>query len=606
MKTPREAPRDTAKRALAACTRALAGDRRLDVVFSRSNTALAETSARLPEPPASLDATGLAALRGLGDALALRHAHHDAALHNRIAPSNPRLRELHDALEQVRVEAIGTLGMRGVANNLAAALEHAVAQRQIRDVRERAAAPFDVALALMVRERITGLPPPASGAATVALWREWMVQQLGPLLDALPPYVHDQTAFAQVVAEHFPALEMHVLSDDGAHGAEERRGQQDSADDTHAAQYPDNAEGTLREAHARADAVTAEAPAKPDAPEVRRGAPARLGAAGGRSSVDAGYRIFTTAFDQVVTASALRTPEELQRLRGALDRQRARSRVAVGRLAARLQRHLMARQNRSWVFDRDEGELDATRLARIITDPSQSLSFRQEHPGHFRDTTVTLLVDNSGSMHGRAIAMAATCADMLAGTLERCGVRVEILGFTTVAWGGGQARERWLKAGKPAHPGRLNPTCHIIYKPADRPWRRAKAHLGLMLCDALLKENIDGEALLWAHQRLLARPEQRRVLMVISDGAPADDATLACNPRDYLEHHLRTVIGGIEQRARVELVAVGIGHDVGRYYARSATIADPDQLAHALTDQLVRLFDREGSRRRPAAAPGSA
>lgn len=267
----------------------------------------------------------------------------------------------------------------------------------------------------------------------------------------------------------------------------------------------------------------------------------------------------------------------------------------VGRLANRLQRRLMAQQNRSWDFDLEEGYLDSARLVRIVIDPTQPLSYKQERDTDFRDTVVTLVLDNSGSMRGRPITVAATCADILARTLERCGVKVEILGFTTKAWKGGQSREAWLGRGKPANPGRLNDLRHIVYKSADAPWRRARRNLGLMMREGLLKENIDGEALIWAHQRLLGRPEQRKILMMISDGAPVDDSTLSVNPGNYLERHLRAVIEEIETRSPVELIAIGIGHDVTRYYQRAVTIVDAEELAGAMTEQLASLFEEQGA-----------
>ena len=309
------------------------------------------------------------------------------------------------------------------------------------------------------------------------------------------------------------------------------------------------------------------------------------------------YRVFTTEFDEVVASEDLCDEAELDRLRAFLDKQLAHLQGVVGRLANRLQRRLMAQQNRAWDFDLEEGYLDTARLPRLIIDPMQPLSFKMERDTSFRDTVVTLLIDNSGSMRGRPITVAATCADILARTLERCGVKVEILGFTTRAWKGGQAREKWLATGKPQSPGRLNDLRHIIYKSADAPWRRARRNLGLMMREGLLKENIDGEALVWAHSRLMARPEQRRILMMISDGAPVDDSTLSVNPGNYLERHLRAVIEEIEQRSPVELLAIGIGHDVTRYYRRAVTIVDAEELAGAMTEQLAALFEEETAAR---------
>jgi cobaltochelatase CobT len=303
------------------------------------------------------------------------------------------------------------------------------------------------------------------------------------------------------------------------------------------------------------------------------------------------YAVFTQEFDEEITADELCDEAELDRLRAFLDKQLAHLSGAVGRLANKMQRRLMAQQNRSWDFDLEEGYLDSARLVRLVIDPMQPLSFKMERDTKFRDTVVSLVIDNSGSMRGRPITVAATCADILARTLERCGVKVEILGFTTKAWKGGQSREKWLGNGKPASPGRLNDLRHIIYKSADQPWRRAKRNLGLMMREGLLKENIDGEALIWAHNRLLARPEQRRIMMMISDGAPVDDSTLSVNPGNYLERHLRAVIEQIETRSPVELLAIGIGHDVTRYYKKAVTIIDADELAGAMTEQLAALFE---------------
>jgi cobaltochelatase CobT len=303
------------------------------------------------------------------------------------------------------------------------------------------------------------------------------------------------------------------------------------------------------------------------------------------------YKVFTAAHDEVVTPEELAEAEELDRLRAYLDQQLSNLSSVVSRLANRLQRRLLAQQNRAWTFDLEEGMLDAARLTRVIVDPTAPLSFKQEEDTEFRDTVVTLLIDNSGSMRGRPIMVAAVCADILARTLERCGVKVEILGFTTRAWKGGLSREDWIKAGKPPNPGRLNDLRHIVYKAADAPWRRARRDLGLMMKEGLLKENIDGEALLWAHQRLLGRSEQRKILMVISDGAPVDDSTLSVNTGHYLERHLRAVIGQIEALSPVELIAIGIGHDVTRYYRRAVTLVDAEQLGGAIVENLAALFE---------------
>ncbi len=598
---PREAVRDPLKHAVIVCTRAMAGDHKLEVVFSRGHATLAGDRVRLPELPAKPSMEALAVIRGLSDSVALRRAFHDPGLHQRLAPRDTQARSIYDALEQVRVEAIGARSMRGVADNLAAMLEDRFERAHLSDVQGRADAPLAVAVALTVRARLTGLPPPRSGARTVELWRQWIEEKLGAVLDELPPHIRDQDTFGRIVREHLDSAVMGLdlpPSRVGEGGESEEDGANTETGDARSQVTGGEHLGSDHEAQASGTTVTVEDVAGLDGPNTKMPLSARLSESGGNPATrEIGYRIFTADFDRVMGAQEWCSPQELDRLRAALDKRLASLRGTVGRLANRLQSHLMAQQKRFWEFDLEEGELDTARLARLVVDPMQSLSFKQERDSRFRDTVVTLLIDNSGSMHGRPISVAAACADILARTLERCGVRVEILGFTTLAWSGGRAHEKWLKAGKPAKPGRLNELCHIIYKSADQPWRRARRNLGLMMCQELLKENIDGEALLWAHQRLAAKPEQRRILMMISDGAPADDATLSVNPRDYLERHLRSVVDMIQTRSSVELVAIGIGHDVARYYARAVTIAEPEELAGAMTVQLARLFDADGRRR---------
>jgi cobaltochelatase CobT len=573
MKTQPQVARETVQRALLACARAVAADRNMEDAVS----------------PGRAASMGLAVARGISDACALRHVHHDARLHARLAPLHEWERALYDALEQVRVDAIGSLRMRGVALNLAAALEHALSEGE---------ATAETALGLMLRTRLTGEPPPASGGCVLTRWEGWVQERFSAMLEVLPDHLYQQAAFASVVTRHLGALATAAspheqtrlpTPDPAINGTPSVA---DQADAQH-----DGGGNSPGEATERAEAADADEPADLDRDDIKPLSPARLRAASMGSSTGSDYHVFTTEFDQIANARELRSPHELQRLRGVLDRHRGAQRVTVGRLAARLQRHLLARQQRAWAFDLEEGELDTARLARIIIDPTQSLSFKQECESRFRDTAVTLLIDNSGSMHGRPIAVAAVCCEILAATLERCGVTVEVLGFTTGAWNGGQPRAKWLKAGKPAAPGRLNQTSHIIYKSAQQPLRHARSGLGLMLCNELLKENIDGEALLWAQQRLLTRPEQRKVLMVVCDGAPADDATLSANPRDYLERHLRAAIHMIGTHSPVELVAIGMGHDVGRYYPRAVAISEPEELPGALTDELDGLLLRRRSRR---------
>jgi cobaltochelatase CobT len=603
---------DSFKRAVTVCMRAIAGDKELEVGFAKDRPALAGSRARLPELPKKASRADIAITRGLGDSMALKRACHDTRIHTRLAPEGKQARAIYDAVEQARVEAIGSRAMQGVADNIGSMLEDKYARANLIDVKDKADAPIEEALALMVREKLTGRTVPKSGERLVDLWRPWVEEKASADLDGLSAKLDDQQAFARVVREMLASMEMaEELGDDqetedsednddnqpqgeeqSEEGGEDDSGSEQSQSDDTEASSDDEQSAETEASDATADDLSDDDDADAETPgEARRNDNPFT-----NLSKEIDYKVFTTAFDETVGAEDLCEEEELDRLRAFLDKQLANLSGVVGRLANRLQRRLMAQQNRSWDFDLEEGYLDPARLVRVVIDPMQPLSFKQERDTKFRDTVVTLVLDNSGSMRGRPITVAATCADILARTLERCGVSVEILGFTTRAWKGGQAREKWLKEGKPPNPGRLNDLRHIIYKSADHPWRRARRNLGLMMREGLLKENIDGEALLWAHNRLIARPEQRKILMMISDGAPVDDSTLSVNPGNYLERHLRAVIELIETRSPVELLAIGIGHDVTRYYRRAVTIVDAEELAGAMTEQLASLFGEESAR----------
>ncbi|MBZ9759834.1 cobaltochelatase subunit CobT [Mesorhizobium sp. CA8] len=603
---------DSFKRAVTVCMRAVAGDKDLEVGFAKDRPALAGNRARLPELPKKASRNDIAITRGLGDSMALKRACHDQRIHNKLAPEGKLARSIFDAVEQARVEAIGSRAMQGVADNIGSMLEDKYTKANLVDVRDKADAPLEEAIALMVREKLTGRPVPKSGERLVDLWRPWIEEKASADLDGLSAKLGDQQAFARVVRDMLVSMEMaEELGDDqetddseeneeneqqgeeqSEEGGEEDSGSEQSQSEDAEASADEEESAETEATDATSDDLSDEDDSDAETPgEAKRNDNPFLNLP---KEID--YKVFTTAFDETVGAEDLCEEEELDRLRAFLDKQLANLSGVVGRLANRLQRRLMAQQNRSWDFDLEEGYLDPARLVRVVIDPMQPLSFKQERDTKFRDTVVSLVLDNSGSMRGRPITVAATCADILARTLERCGVSVEILGFTTRAWKGGQAREKWLKDGKPPNPGRLNDVRHIIYKSADHPWRRARRNLGLMMREGLLKENIDGEALLWAHNRLIGRPEQRKILMMISDGAPVDDSTLSVNPGNYLERHLRAVIELIETRSPVELLAIGIGHDVTRYYRRAVTIVDAEELAGAMTEQLASLFGEESAR----------
>ncbi len=626
-KKNKESPAEPFKRVLGLTSRAIAGDSEMQVSFAPGKPELDGNHMQLPEPSRVPSAKEIAVIRGWSDSLALTAARHDKKLHNRLAPAAGPARSVFEAAERARVEAIGAMRMPGMASNLTAKLEDQYAHGRFAGVTERTDAPIEDAVALLVRERLTGLKAPETAQGVVDVWREFIEEKAGPAFEKMEDVVADQAAFGRMMRDMLKSLELaEEMSDGESEEGDENDEQQPDAGESDAQDSSDGSEQQDQETDEQRaeseDGETAESAEDGDSDDFDADAegdemaetrePWRPNTNVLDDPERFGYKVFSRTNDEEIDAEDLSTPDELERLRAFLDKELRNLSGAVSRLANRLQRKLLAQQNRSWDFDLEEGVLDVARLTRVILDPMHPLSFKQEQDTTFKDTVVTLLLDNSGSMRGRPIMVAACCADILARTLERCGVKVEILGFTTRAWKGGQSREAWLAAGKPANPGRLNDLRHIIYKTADAPWRRSKRSLALMMREGLLKENIDGEALAWAHNRLLGRPEQRRILMMISDGAPVDDSTLSVNSGCYLERHLRQVIEEIETKSPVQLLAIGIGHDVTRYYRRAVTITDPSELAGAMTDKLVELFDekptepremrpqRGGRRRQPA------
>ncbi|WP_295490358.1 cobaltochelatase subunit CobT [Sphingorhabdus sp. EL138] len=601
-----ETPLELFKQVLTGTARALAQEPEVELAFTADAPSQAGKNFKVPMPGRLLPPDQVAEARGFADSFALKLKHHNPARHAALRPSEVIAGAAFDAVENARVEALGSRNMAGIAANLGYALELKMRTDPIARAQAPDEVPISTALSLIVRERLTGAPVPAGAAAGVDMLRGWIEENAGSDLDALALALDDQSAFAaltQSMLEHLNLTEGDVDPSDADDGGDDAEDAQDQDGDS-----DDDGEGEAGQAEARAEPQQGEGEeteADYDGEDMddQDGADGEMGDDGmqpvtpQRRNWDhlpqSDYKIWSTKFDETITATELADEEELNRLRAYLDQQLSNLQSVVTKLANRLQRRLMAQQNRSWDFDQEEGMIDAARLARIVVSPGSSLSYKIERETDFRDTVVTLLIDNSGSMRGRPISIAAISADILARTLERCGVKTEILGFTTRAWKGGQAREDWLAAGRQPMPGRLNDLRHIIYKKADEPWRHAKRNLGLMMREGLLKENIDGEALLWAHNRLIARAEDRRILMVISDGAPVDDSTLSVNHGGYLEQHLRKVIEMIETRSPVQLVAIGIGHDVTRYYKRAVTIMDVEQLGGTMIEQLAGLFDEE-------------
>jgi cobaltochelatase CobT len=596
---------DLFRRALAGASRAIARDPDADVIFGSDVAQTSGKTARVPSPGPALEPRLVAEARGAADSVALSLRHHDLKLHSSLAPADQDARAVFDALETARVEALGARSMGGVRNNLRHLTEARVRGDAIVRARTAEEVPLSTAIGLIARERLTGEAPPKAALAGLKLVSSWIEEKAGAELDALAMTLDDQSAFARLSRRLLQDLDLATAEDlseqppeGGGEDEGEEGGSEDSADEGEEG-TPAGGDVEMRGEDAEEGEADRDSSGEFEVGE-EEGVPGdelseSLVASPARRNWDLSpqtdYKAFTTRFDETVEAEELCDEEELGRLRAYLDQQMAGLHNVVTRLANRLQRRLMAQQARSWDFDQEEGLLDAARLARVVVSPAHSLSYKIERDTEFKDTVVSLLIDNSGSMRGRPIAIAAICGDILARTLERCGVQTEILGFTTRGWKGGQSRETWLAAGRPPNPGRLNDLRHIVYKRADEPYRHARRNLGLMMREGLLKENIDGEALLWAHNRLIARPEERRILMVISDGAPVDDSTASANGGSYLERHLRQVIEWIERRSTVELLAIGIGHDVTRYYNRAVTIMDAEQLAGAMVDQLALLFE---------------
>jgi len=610
--TTSDNPADPFKKALAEATKVMADDPDLGVSYSVDPPGLTDDAVRLPQISRRMTRDEVLLARGTADALALRHKYHDDATHTRYMPQGEMARGLYEAMETARCEAVGARTMPGTAGNIDAMISAEATKRGYEGITQAADAPLAAAAGYLIRHLATGRDLPRGAQNVMELWRGFIEDQASGTLEDLDSTLADQSAFArfarQVISDlgyadqlgDDPDMQDEQSEDQSAESEEEDEQPESAGDDDDQSQdeneaSPEQSQDETQEAAeaqvSMDDSADMEMSEEAELPEGE--APLEPPPPPPHSDADPNYTVYATEFDEEIRAEDLAEPAELERLRAYLDQQLDPLKGAVGRLANKLQRRLQAQQNRSWEFDREEGILDAGRLARVVANPTTPLSFKVEKDTEFRDTVVTLLLDNSGSMRGRPISIAAICADVLARTLERCQVKVEILGFTTRAWKGGQSREKWLAEGRAQQPGRLNDLRHIIYKQADAPWRRARENLGLMMKEGLLKENIDGEALEWAHRRMAYRPEARKILMVISDGAPVDDSTLSVNPANYLEKHLRDVIAMVEKKKLVELIAIGIGHDVTRYYQHAVTITDVEQLAGAMTEQLATLFDKD-------------
>ncbi len=593
--------------------RTLAGKKDVEASYSTAEPptgrVLEGVRPRLPQPDANLNAASKRLVRGCADVQALRLAHHDERLHLKTKPRDNHAASVFAALEQARCEALGYQNMRGVASNLNAVLEEKCNRLGLQNISKREQTDMGDALHILARMEMTGEPAPASAEKLVELWKPWLEPRLKELgFEDLKALLYDQKAYGEAAKRLIRSLDVSIEDEeDGSTTEAEDNKDNEFSDDQDQTQDDQDEQDDNDESHEIDQDVEAGADddymeefgmddLMDDDQTSEGGGEMEAGPRSNHpddfiTTREGMYKVYTSEFDEEIGADALADSSELVRLRAMLDKQLSSHQTVITKLANRLQRKVMARQQRTWQFDLDEGILDSARLARVIANPNVPLTFKQEQEMEFRDTIVTLLIDNSGSMRGRPIAIAAMTADIVARTLERCGVQTEILGFTTRAWKGGKARDLWMQDGRPKHPGRLNDVRHIVYKAADAPMRRTRKNLGLMLKEGLLKENIDGEALVWAHNRLAARPEARKILLVISDGAPVDDSTLSVNPSNILELDLRNVIHWIEDKSDIELTAIGIGHDVTRYYKKAIKITDADELAKALVDQLEDLFE---------------
>ena len=602
-------PIEEFKQAVTSTMRAISGNSELRVSFGHGKPFIQGDRARIPAVDKTLSLQQLAALRGTSDRFALRAKFHDPAKHRELSPVAGIGQDIFESSEEARLASIGSYLMKGVENNLTSALEQHCQEQGYAKIDEQSQAPLGEAVGFYIREKL-GLPLPATAKHVLDFWHNHIDQRIGKGFGELEELMYDQEKFArlsrQLIAnlgldESWSDHDSDADEDDSGDDSEPETapGEDDSEQDQDIGDDADNAEAVYGEVAVDAEASQTE---QQDGEQDEAGGPPPSSTDSNiNTKPETNYRAYTNQFDEVCSADTLLEPAELEELRAVLDQHLQDSQVVISKLANKLQRKLMAKQNRKWNFDLEEGMLDTSRLPNLIIDPFQALAFKQEEDTQFRDTVVSLLIDSSGSMRGRSITIAAMCADILGRTLERCSVKVEILGFTTRAWRGGQSRELWLQQGMPTQPGRLNDLLHIIYKSADMPWRNSRRNLGLMMRDSLLKENIDGEALLWAHNRIAHRPEDRKIMLVISDGLPVDNSTLLVNDSSYLEQHLKYAIDKIENHSKVELVAIGIGHDVTHHYRRAVKITDAEQLGNAMTEQLVDLFEEESKRSRKGA-----
>ena len=583
------------KSAVSSTVKAISENFELDVKFDNSSSAN-ENSLNLPEIVELKKLQDFTNLRARADSEALKIKYTDKKIYLRNEPSSPMGKALYAIAEKIRYEKIGSEKLKGVKHNITKCYENRFKDKKIEEIQTEGDVPITEAFELYLRNHFFKIKQNQTTKKVLGHWKDLFDKNLKYKLKDLDICVDDQNKFNQLIASLIGNLN---FEDENSKEKEEEREtkkednskSKSDSEENNSSQQKDGQENDSDVSVFESGIESTNESEDSDQREIM--SDKSLSTDNQKILLKEKYKAYTNKHDEVKYAEDLESDEEIARLRKNLDQQLTNLQSIIAKLANKLQRQLLAKQNRSWEFDLEEGALDASKLSRVIIDPFHSLSYKKEKETEFKDTVVTLLIDNSGSMRGRPISVAAICADILSRTLERCSVKVEILGFTTKNWKGGKSREQWNLSNKPKNPGRLNDLRHIIYKSADKPWRQSKKNIGLMLKEGLLKENIDGEALLWAYKRITTRKEERKILMVISDGAPVDDSTLSVNSGDYLEKHLKQTVKWIEGNSNIEILAIGIGHDVTRYYGKAVKIADVQELGDVMINQLTNLFSEK-------------
>ena len=580
------------KKSLTVTTKSISKNDKVEVSFTKELSSIDGNSINLTEPNIESIKKNLTYIRAEADVLALEFRFHSKEIHNNFINNSENTNEIFNAVEQSRIESIGSISFKGIKSN--------IIKKHILDLKKtynNSETKIAEAFKYVAFEKFLDINLGNFNENNRDIIKKKLGKNYEKVFRDLKKSINDQIDFGSKFKKY---LEDYGITDynqyaknpDDIKQEDEINDDQNNNTDENNQKSDENNTSKIETETTSLDLQQSASMEESDQigedstngeieyfPQIEK------------LEIDNDYKSYTKGFDEVIRANELCDNKELEKLRYNLDKQVFSFLPLITKIANRLQRKLLAQQNRNWVFNMEEGFLDTSRLSRIIANPQNKLSYKQEKELEFKDTVVSLLIDNSGSMRGRPITVAALCSDILSKTLERCLIKTEILGFTTKAWKGGESREKWIKDGKPNNPGRLNDLRHIIYKSADSPSRRSKQNLGLLLKEGILKENIDGEALLWANNRLKNRQEKRKVLIVISDGAPVDDSTLSVNPGNYLERNLRDIIYQIENKNEIELVAIGIGHDVSRYYSKAVTIMDVDQLGEVLLNELSDIFD---------------